>query len=119
MLDDLVTELEEDEQTLERVMDTVGASPSPVKGVGAQLLERVGRLKLNGQLTGTSPLSPVIELEGLLSAIKSKQHVWILLRDAAGVPLGDVDPDRMLARAESQIERLYGLWRDAGRSAFV
>lgn len=119
VLERLVRDIEEDERVLRRVMDHVGARPSLPKDVGAKLAERAGRLKLNGQLLGSSPLSPVVELEGLLSGVKSKQHVWMVLRDATDLSLEDVDPDQMLARAEDQLDRLHPLWRDAAREAFI
>ena len=118
VLEGLAADIEDDEQALRRVMDGLSVPPSVAKGRGAELAERAGRWKLNGQLLGSSPLSPVIELEGLLSGVKSKQHVWLILRDAADVPLSGVDPDRMLERAEDQLDRLDGLWRDAARAAF-
>lgn len=118
VLEEIAREIEEDKQVLLRAMQQVGASPSPIKALGAKLGERGGRLKLNGQLLGASPLSPVIELEGLLSGVKSKQHVWMLLRDATDVALDGVDPDRMIQRADDQLERLQDLWREAARSAF-
>lgn len=114
----LADEIEEDESTLRRVMEQLDVDPNRVKDIGAALGEKLGRLKLNGQLTGESPLSPVIEIEGLLSAVKSKQHVWEALRDRANVPIEGVDMDRMLARGEDQIDRLHALWSDATSSAF-
>lgn len=118
VLEGIARELDEDKEVLLRAMQQVDASPSPVKALAAKLAERGGRLKLNGQLLGASPLSRVIELEGLLSGVKSKQHVWMLLRDAADVALEGVDPDRMIQRADDQLERLHELWREAARSAF-
>lgn len=118
VLEGIVADIEEDEQALRRVMEGLDVPPSRIKGRGAELAERAGRFKLNGQLLGSSPLSPVVELEGLLMGVKSKQHVWTLLRDAADVPLSGVDPERMLERAEDQLDRLHALWSGAARAAF-
>ena len=118
VLDGLVADLVEDEQVLERIMRTVGADRSPIKDIGARLAELGGRLKLNGQLLGRSPLSSVIELEGLLSGVKSKQHVWLLLRDATDLDLDREELDRMVARADDQLERLHDLWGRAATTAF-
>ena len=38
--------------------------------------EKLGRLKLNGQLTGYSPLSRLVELEGLGLGIVGKEKLW-------------------------------------------
>ncbi|MDX1620927.1 MAG: hypothetical protein R3320_08050 [Nitriliruptorales bacterium] len=118
VLDDLAAEIEEDETALRKVRKAVGAPPNAVKDVGGKLAERVGRLKLNGQLLGSSPLSPVIELEGLLSGVKSKQHVWMVLRDATDVDTAGVDPQQMIERAEDQLDRLHELWRGFADAAF-
>ena len=117
-LERIVRDIEEDERVLLRVMAAVGARPSTVKAIAAKVAERLGRLKLNGQLLRRSPLSPVIELELLLSGVKSKKHVWLLLRDATDLDLDDVDLDRMIARVDEQVDRLDALWREAAREAF-
>lgn len=118
VLEGLVADLVEDEQVLERIMRALGAERSPIKDIGARLLELGGRLKLNGQLLGRSPLSSVVEFEGLLSGVKSKQHVWMLLRDATDVDLDREELDRMVARADDQLDRLHDLWGRAAATAF-
>jgi hypothetical protein len=115
----LAREIEEDERVLRRVMSQLGVQPSLAKTVGAKLVERAGRLKLNGQVLRPSPLSPVVELEGLLSGVKSKQHLWRILRDRVDEPVDGFDPDHLLERADAQIERLHDLWLDAAERAFL
>ena len=61
----LASESEEDRATLQSVMEAVGAARDRVKVTAAWVGEKAGRLKPNGQLTGYSPLSRVIELEGM------------------------------------------------------
>lgn len=117
VLEGIVRDIEEDEQVLLEAMAHFSARPSTLKDRGVLLAERIGRLKLNGTVFGESPLSPVIELEGLLSGVKSKVHVWLVLRDAVGLPDG-IDADRMIDRANDQIERLETLWMDHARRAF-
>src|SRR4051794_12453452 len=58
-------EVEEDRETLRALMRRVGVKEDPVKRVAAIVGERAGRLKPNGALRGYSPLSRVVELEGL------------------------------------------------------
>lgn len=118
-LEQIVRDLEDDEVVLLRVMEQLGVAPSRGKGIGARLAEIAGRFKLNGQLLGRSPLGSVIELEGLLSGVKSKQHVWMVLRDHADVDLADVDPVRMIDRADDQLDRLHELWGHAAQAAFT
>ena len=45
--------------------------------------EKVGRLKPNAQLRGYSPLSPLVELEGLLIGIQGKLAMWSVLAEVA------------------------------------
>ena len=48
----LLGQIRQDQATLERLMDELGVSKSRFKRTLALVLERVGRLKLNGQLSG-------------------------------------------------------------------
>ncbi|HUC01179.1 MAG TPA: hypothetical protein VMS11_15280 [Solirubrobacterales bacterium] len=95
-------EIEADRETLEDVLDRLGVSRDRVKPVGAWLLERLGRLKLNGHLRGYSPLSRLLELEGLAIGIAGKTELW---RTLAGLDLDQragVEFDPLFARAEEQ-----------------
>jgi hypothetical protein len=107
-LDRLITELVEDRQTLERVMGLLGVARSGWKSTAAYLAEKAGRAKLNGQLTGYSPLSRVVELEGLTLAVTHKCHLWQALGQLAGHEprLAEVDFDDLVARADRQAKVL-------------
>lgn len=76
VLQRICAEIEADKSTLESVMAQLGVRRDPIKPAGAWLAEKLGRLKLNGQLTGYSPLSRVIELEGLHIGITGKLELW-------------------------------------------
>ncbi|HVL65050.1 MAG TPA: hypothetical protein VM573_07770, partial [Actinomycetota bacterium] len=65
LADRLVPDLERDLSDLENVMRRLGFGPQRWKDAAATAAERVGRLKPNGQIRGYSPLSRVLELEGL------------------------------------------------------
>jgi hypothetical protein len=101
-LADLRLEIEEDRQALEQVMDELGAGRDPVKRVGAWIAEKAGRLKLNGQLRGYSPLSRLVELEALSLGIEGKRMLWIALGASAGERLGAARLEELVARAERQ-----------------
>lgn len=60
-------------------MRRVGAAPQTFKVAAAWMVERIGRLKPNGQLTGYSPLSRLLEIEGLLSLIRGARSMWLAL----------------------------------------
>jgi hypothetical protein len=106
-------EIEEDRATLEQVIDRVGCSRSHVKPAGAWVAEKLGRLKLNGQLRGYSPLSRVLELEGLLIGITGKRALWKTLGELAGAERLGFDFERLAARAEEQRSAVDDLHRIA------
>ena len=105
-LERIVTEISEDKVTLETMFDRFGMSKSPVKPGVAWVAEKVGRLKLNGAITGYSPLSRLLEFEALRLGIQGKLCLWHSLREAApselNVPAGELD--ELIRRAEGQIE---------------
>jgi hypothetical protein len=107
-LQGLHEEIVEDRQTLRAVMGALGVEASLLKPVGAWLLEKAGRLKLNGQLRGHSPLSPLIELEGLETGVSGKRSLWQTLDRAFRDDrrLERFDFDALVDRAE---EQLHGL----------
>jgi hypothetical protein len=121
VLERVAAEIEEDRRELLRVMRLLDVEPGTVKRGLALAAERIGRLKLNGQLTGYSPLSRVVELEGLVIGIEGKKSLWLNLRDGAklGARLEGVDLDRLIARAERQQAALAAERAEAGHLAFA
>jgi hypothetical protein len=117
----LAQEIDSDVEMLEQVMDRFGVAKPALKIAGAKAAERLGRLKPNEQLTGYSPLSRVLELEGLRGGVQSKQGLWDSL--AALAEHDDrLDPDQMAelkAKAQKQIDGLREQHRRAAREAFV
>jgi hypothetical protein len=111
-LDRICKEIEEDRATLEQVIDRLGFSRSRVKPAGAWVAEKLGRLKLNGRLRGYSPLSRVLELEGLLIGITGKMALWETLAELEGVKRLGIDFAQMSARAaehRSAVDDLHRL----------
>jgi hypothetical protein len=102
----LIPAIEEDRETLARIMKRVGASENRLKNLMFWTGEKVGRLKLNGELTGYSPLSRLIELEGLTSGVAGKLSLWQCLREARDPRLEPVDLTELIARAEEQLKGL-------------
>ena len=107
-LRDLVNDIDEDKLELERVMDSLGFAPDKLKQAAAWGAERVGRLKLNGQLTGYSPLSRLIELEGLKLGVTGKRSLWAALKQVADHDsrLAVTDFDKLIQRADEQLTGL-------------
>jgi hypothetical protein len=100
----LAAEIEEDRDVLLDVMRRLGVARDPVKEVAGWLAEKAGRLKLNGRLTGYSPLSRVLELELLALGVEGKRTLWRALREVAAgdARLDGVDLAALLRRAERQ-----------------
>jgi hypothetical protein len=120
-LQGLLREIEEDKRSLERVIESLGIKKSVVKPPAAVVAERLGRLKLNGQVTGYSPLSRVLELEGLTMGVRAKLSLWRNLREAADVAarVPGVDLESLIARAETQLADLDEQRAAAARTAFA
>jgi hypothetical protein len=110
-----------DQKSLESIMGDLGFGTDTIKDLGAWALEKVGRLKLNGQITGYSPLSRVVELEGLLTGITGKIGLWAaLLQIAPEEPRLDVARlERLRERGESQRATVEELRERAAREAFA
>jgi hypothetical protein len=102
-------------------MDDLGFGADRSKNLAFWVAEKGGRLKLNGQLTGYSPLSRMIEIEGLITGVGAKRSLWLTLGE-----LADAEPEldaerlgRLVERAEDQLGRLHELRSRAGREAFA
>jgi hypothetical protein len=106
-LESLTREIEEDRDTLVRLMVRLSLKRSAAKQVMGLVAERLGRLKLNGQLTGYSDLSRLLELEGLTIGVRGKHALWQNLR-STGIQehVPDISLDRLIERAESQLSGL-------------
>lgn len=108
VLETLVDEITEDRETLRGVMGRLSVEPDRLKLAAAWAGEKVGRLKFNGQLRGYSPLSRLVELEGLSVGIEAKLALWQALRRrfSDDPRLRGVDLDALIERARSQRRRL-------------
>ncbi len=103
-----VIELEEDRADLSKIMESLGFAQDKLKTTAAWVAEKVGRLKLNGQVTGYSDLSRLLELEGLCVGVEGKLSLWRSLKHVSGTDprLAVADLDRLIKRAERQREEL-------------
>ncbi|MFO7293399.1 MAG: hypothetical protein FWJ92_03870 [Actinomycetes bacterium] len=107
-LNDLAREVEDDAATLDSVAGACGADGGAVKRILSLAAERIGRLKLNGHLLTYSPLSRVVETEGLMAALTLKREMWLLLGRLQDwhPPLAAFDFGGLVQRASAQIELL-------------
>jgi hypothetical protein len=117
----IADEIEADRRSLESLMEDLGFGADRAKNIAFWVGEKAGRLKLNGQLTGYSPLSRMIEIEGLITGVNGKRSMWLTLAD-----LAESEPEldaarigRLVERAEQQLATLHELRSRAGREAFA
>lgn len=108
----LVKELEEDRGVLQEVQRALNVPRNHFKQGTAWLMERLGRLKFNGRLIGYSPLSRMLELEGLFLGSQGRRLLWRVLKRLARTErrLAAFDFEALIARTEQHLRGLER-WR--------
>jgi hypothetical protein len=117
-LKEICAEIEADRATLEQVMERLGIRRSRAKPAAAWVGEKLGRLKPNGQLTGYSPLSRLVELEFLSIGINGKMRLWLALEHTVGKTHTDFNFAQLAERAEHQRKQVETLHLEAAGRAF-
>jgi hypothetical protein len=114
-------QLDEDRTSLVQLLKTLDVPVRQYKVLAARAAELIGRLKPNGHLLSRSPLSDVVEAEGLRLAIDANAACWATLEQ-----LADTEPrlnqDRIAelpARARRQREVLAECRRTAVAEALT
>jgi hypothetical protein len=113
----IVEQIVEDRQSLLEIMRAVGAPHDHVKKVVAFALERAGRLKLNNSLFSYSPLSRLVEFEGLVIGVTGKLAGWRSLQQLSDARLAAFDLEALAQRAIVQRDRVEEQRREAARIA--
>ncbi len=110
-LEALTLEATTDRQALVDLMAVLDIRPDRVKQAAAWTGEKLGRLKLNGALLRRSPLSDVVELDGMRMAVEWKAAGWRLLQSLADADprLREADLDDLARRASDQVTRIETL----------
>ncbi|WP_223634503.1 hypothetical protein [Corallococcus sp. EGB] len=116
----LIPLLEQDRATLLTVMAALEVRVDPLKVGGAWLAEKLSRLKLNGSWLRYSPLSRLVELEGLCVGSHGRVSLWRTLeRMSAREPrLARFDFVFLAERADGQLETLQTLRLRSTDAAF-
>lgn len=114
----ICSEIEADRDTLVQLMEQLEVGRDQLKPALAKAAERLGRLKLNGQFLGYSPLSRVLELEVLSGLVGGKMQLWNALEQAFGESVEGIDFHQLAAAADDQGRRLEDLHLAAARRAF-
>lgn len=104
----LAAEVQTDLRSLRDIMARHDVSPDPKLAVLLRVGERAGRLKPNGSLLRRSPLTDLVEIEGLLDAVRAKSAGWLALAAAGSAPETD-EFEILLQRADEQIAVLTGI----------
>lgn len=114
----LADEIAEDRETLEEIMASLDVGADRVKNALGWGAEKLGRLKPNGQITGYSPLSRLVELEGLHVGISGKLSGFQSLRTIFGEEVAGRNLDGLISRARRQLDELTEFRLEAARLAF-
>ena len=114
----LAGEIDADRETLMAIMERLGVNKDRLKIGAGWLGEKAGRLKPNNSLFSYSPLSRLIELEGLALGVEGKRGLWQVLAEIDEPRLAEFDFDELLARASSQRDQLEEHRLAAGLDAF-
>jgi hypothetical protein len=115
-LERLAAEIDEDRHALQRLMKQLGVRGDPVKLLASVAGEKLGRFKLNGELTRYSPLSRLEELEVLGLGVEGNLALWRTLRANVEV---EADFDALIQRATAQRRRLERLRVKAAAETFA
>ncbi|HEY0470390.1 MAG TPA: hypothetical protein VGD34_01975 [Kribbella sp.] len=117
----MVEKVEAERSTLEGFLRAIGSKPDPVKNAGAWVVEKLGRFKPNGELIRRSPLSDIVELEGLRLAVEGKAAGWRVLRRLADDDerLSAKELDDLIADAQKQTDELEGFRMDSAVKVFL
>lgn len=119
-LQSLARDVETDRDRLRRIMADLDVRENkPMQALG-WVGEKAGRLKPNGFLVRRSPLSDLVELEGLRIGVAGKIALWQVLRAAAvdEPRLHKEQLEELLERAEEQSEQLYRLHLQVAQGLF-
>jgi len=119
LLNELAREIEQDRRTLEELMSELGIQRNAVKGGVAWVAEKMGRLKLNGQLSGYSDLSRLEELEWLSLGVEGKLAMWrnLITVRKKYTALDKANLEDLVARAEAQRTKLERARQEAAIEA--
>jgi hypothetical protein len=118
-LESLARDIASDRDALREIMSSLGIAPDRFKNALAWSAEKAGRLKLNGRITSHSPLSAVVELEGLIVGVSGKRALWRTLRGLADgdTRLQSAQLEELIARADRQLEVLWSAHEDVAPAA--
>jgi hypothetical protein len=102
----IVEESETDHEILGKMLESLGFGRDRVGLFVAWAGKKSARLKPNGRLGGPSALGQLFEIEMMFLSVTRKLFLWMNLAAADYPKLRKFDLDELIARAESQRDRL-------------
>jgi hypothetical protein len=105
VLRQVASEIEEDRDTLEKLMSGLGVRRARMKNATAWSLERLARLKPSGRMHASRAYHQLHELESLSLGVAGKLSLWEALGAASGIDV-NVDLDALADRARDQRSRI-------------
>lgn len=117
LLQAILMSTQQDRTALEALMDDQTIAQNRAKTSGAWLAERVGRLKLNGEIKGYSDLSRLVEIEGIDVALEGKGMFWDTLCRLGFREAGGKQTRSMADTAQQQLDQLEGHRMQAAEQA--
>ncbi len=120
-LEQLVAAISDAQDELRRIAARLGIRPSLAREAATWVGSAVGALKLNGRRTTYSPLSRVVELEALSSAVTGQLRLWETLQRLAPFDhrLDTSEAQRYGDQCRALLEDLTVMHDSAAREAFT
>jgi hypothetical protein len=108
LMAEIAPQIEEDRQTLIELMEQLDVSKNPAKQASAWLAEKASRLKFGGASSGEPDFGLYMAVETMTLGVRGKLSLWKALKQIASdyPPLTAADLDELIARAQSQHDRL-------------
>ena len=119
-LERLRQDIAEDLATLEDVMERLDIPHDSIREAGGWMGEKISRMRLSPVITGSEPLSHLLEIETIKLGVHGKKSMWRALHHVAAdhSRLSDLDFEALARRAEKQIDDLEVRRRDVAMAAF-
>jgi hypothetical protein len=111
-------EIEQDQQILKELLQSVGGNESKLRKAAAWVTEKVGEAKLELDDTGNGQLRLLEGLETLGLGIQGKLGLWRALSAASSPEVGALDLPRLERRALDQLARVEAQRLQVARAAF-
>ncbi len=108
LMKEIAPQIEEDRQTLIGLMEELEIAKNPMKQASAWLAEKASRVKFGGASSGEPDFGLFMAVETLTLGVEGKLSLWKALKGVASEhpPLAAADLDGLIARAQSQHDRL-------------